>query len=65
MTKNTWFATHRQDTEFPEHFLKPLEMIRFGKLNASCPNNIRKFLEFKFGEGVIENPKYPNYQRPV
>ncbi len=27
MTKDTWFKTHRQDTEFPEHYLKPLERI--------------------------------------
>lgn len=27
MTKDTWFETHRQDAEFPAHFLKPLETL--------------------------------------
>jgi len=64
MTKDTWFATHRQDTEFPESYLKPLTVIEFAGINASAPNNVRKFLEYKFGQGVIENPKYPNLQNP-
>lgn len=62
MTKNTWFKTHRQDREFPEAFLRPLGKIHFVGIDAPVPNDVRKFLEFKFGEGVIENPKYPNAQ---
>lgn len=62
MTKNTWFKTHRQDREFPEAFLKPFGSIHFVGIEAPVPNNVRKFLEFKFGEGVIDNPKYPNAQ---
>lgn len=65
MTKDTWFPTHRQDTEFPERFLKPLTRIKFAGLEVSAPNNVREFLVYKFGAGVIENPKYPNYQKPV
>lgn len=60
MTKNTWFKTHRQDTEFPEHYLQPLIKIEFIGRNVSAPNNVSDFLEFKFGKGVIDNPKYPN-----
>lgn len=63
MTKNTWFKTHKQDTEFPEHFLRPLTQIEFAGLKASAPNNVRKFLEYKFGKGVIESPRYPNQQQ--
>jgi hypothetical protein len=60
MTKDTWFKDHRQDTEFPEHYLKPLTKIPFAGVMASAPNNVRQFLEFKFGPGVIENPRLPN-----
>ncbi|GIX93773.1 fukutin-related protein [Caerostris darwini] len=60
MTKDTWFTDHRQDTEFPEHFLKPLYLIKFVGMTVSAPNNYREFLELKFGKGVIENPEYPN-----
>ncbi|RZF40623.1 hypothetical protein LSTR_LSTR007506 [Laodelphax striatellus] len=63
MTKNTWFKTHPQDREFPEHFLKPLSSIEFIGRTVSSPNNIHDFLELKFGEGVIENPEYPNPQK--
>ncbi|GCB73595.1 ribitol 5-phosphate transferase FKRP [Scyliorhinus torazame] len=59
MTKNTWMD-HRQDVEFPEHFLKPLVPMQFAGMTALAPNNHRRFLELKFGEGVIENPEYPN-----
>ncbi|XP_005104871.1 fukutin-related protein [Aplysia californica] len=65
MTKDSWFPTHRQDTEFPESFLTPLSVVEFAGVNASAPNNVKKFLEYKFGQGVVENPRYPNYQRPV
>lgn len=65
MTKNTWFETHRQDTEFPERFLKPLTHIKFAGMEVSAPNSVREFLEYKFGKGVIESPKYPNAQLVV
>lgn len=60
MTKDTWFKSHRQDREFPEHYLKPLSSIDFVGRSVSAPNNIHDFLELKFGEGAIENPVYPN-----
>jgi hypothetical protein len=59
MTKSTWFPDHVQDKEFPEHFLKPLERIKFLGRLVSVPNNARDFVEYKFGAGVIENPQYP------
>ena len=65
MTKDSWFATHRQDVEFSEKFLKPLTKINFTGIMVSAPNNVKKFLEYKFGEGVIENPRYPNLKRPM
>ncbi|XP_060073231.1 ribitol 5-phosphate transferase FKRP-like [Ylistrum balloti] len=60
MTKRTWLKTHRQDTEFPENYLKPLTKVEFIGMNVSAPNNIRQFLEYKFGKGVIETPRFPN-----
>lgn len=65
MTKDTWFKSHRQDREFPEYFLKPMSSIDFVGRTVSAPNNIHDFLEFKFGEGAIENPEYPNPQKMV
>uniref|UniRef100_A0A8C6U8M2 Ribitol-5-phosphate transferase n=1 Tax=Neogobius melanostomus TaxID=47308 RepID=A0A8C6U8M2_9GOBI len=59
MTKDTW-TDHKQDVEFPEHFLQPLVPMSFAGITAYGPNNHRSFLELKFGEGVIENPQYPN-----
>lgn len=59
MTKDTWFKTHKQDCEFPEKFLKPLSTIKFIGVDASAPNNIKEFLELKFGKGVIETPVNP------
>ncbi|KAL6080794.1 hypothetical protein STEG23_031730 [Scotinomys teguina] len=59
MTKDTWLD-HRQDVEFPEHFLQPLISLPFAGFMAQAPNNYRRFLELKFGPGVIENPEYPN-----
>ncbi|XP_015196472.1 ribitol 5-phosphate transferase FKRP [Lepisosteus oculatus] len=59
MTKDTWMD-HKQDVEFPEHFLHPLVPVQFAGITAYAPNNYRSFLELKFGEGVIENPQYPN-----
>ena len=60
MTKDTWFKTHRQDTEFPERYLKPLTKIMFVGMNVSAPNHLRDFLELKFGKGVIESHRYPD-----
>jgi len=60
MTKDTWFKTHRQDREFPESFIQPLGKISFVGVNVSAPNDIRGFLDLKFGSGVIENPRLPN-----
>ncbi|XP_028818902.1 ribitol 5-phosphate transferase FKRP [Denticeps clupeoides] len=59
MTKDTW-TEHKQDVEFPEHFLQPLVPMPFAGITAYGPNNHRAFLELKFGEGVVENPQYPN-----
>lgn len=63
MTKNTWFASHRQDCPFPEHYLKPMNRASFIGVTVSVPNNMRDFLEFKFGKGVIEQARYPNGQK--
>lgn len=62
MTKDMW-TDHKQDVEFPEHFLQPLVSIPFAGITAYGPNNNRAFLELKFGEGVVENPQYPNPAR--
>jgi hypothetical protein len=37
--------------------------IDFIGQKVPAPNNIRDFLEFKFGKGVIENPQYPDPQQ--
>jgi hypothetical protein len=60
MTKDYWFPTHPQDREFPEHFLHPMSSIEFVGRQVSAPNNIRDFLELKFGKGAIETPQYPD-----
>lgn len=59
MTKDTWM-NHKQDREFQETFLKPMTKIPFIGVRVSAPNNIREFLELKFGAGCVENPEYPN-----
>ncbi|XP_068765943.1 ribitol 5-phosphate transferase FKRP [Struthio camelus] len=59
MTKDTWLG-HRQDVEFPERFLQPLRPLPFAGFTAMAPNDVRAFLELKFGPGAIENPEYPN-----
>ncbi|KAH9518378.1 hypothetical protein Btru_016595 [Bulinus truncatus] len=64
MTKDTWLPTHRQDVEFPERYLQPLTTIEFAGIMANAPNNVKEFLELKFGDGVIDNPKFPNFQSP-
>lgn len=60
MTKDFWFPDHPQDRPFPESFLIPLKKMSFVGIQASVPNNVREFLELKFGVGVIENPRLPN-----
>ena len=60
MTKDTWMKSHKQDTEFPEHYLKPLTTIDFIGMPVSAPNNWKQFLEYKFGKNVIDKPEYPN-----
>ena len=65
MTKKNWFKSHKQDTEFPEHYLNPLVKIDFVGVQTYAPNNYKDFLEFKFGKGVIENPKFPDQSKAV
>ncbi|KAJ9593503.1 hypothetical protein L9F63_014956 [Diploptera punctata] len=36
MTKDTWFPTHKQDREFPKHFLQPMASIEFVGKRSSC-----------------------------
>eukprot|EP00052_Salpingoeca_macrocollata_P015717 m.125503 g.125503 ORF g.125503 m.125503 type:complete len:529 (+) comp19784_c0_seq3:67-1653(+) len=59
MTKDTWFASHRQDMPFPAAFISPLEKINFVGIPVSVPNKHVAFLELKFGAGVVDHPKYP------
>lgn len=62
MTKDSWFTSHK-NMEFPENFLHPMSSIEFIGRQVPSPNNIRDFLELKFGKGAIENPEYPNPSR--
>lgn len=59
MMRDSWF-TNQKNIEFPEHFLHPMSSIEFVGRNVPSPNNIRDFLEMKFGKGSIENPEYPD-----
>ena len=43
--------------------MNKIPVSEFVGMNVMVPNNYKEFLEFKFGKGVIENPKYPNSQR--
>ena len=43
--------------------MNKIPVLEFVGMNVMVPNNYKEFLEFKFGKGVIENPKYPNSQR--
>lgn len=59
VVKGQWNTGHKQDTSFPSSFLEPLGRLPFGsQYNASVPGKPREFLEYKFGEGVIEHPMY-------
>ncbi|XP_071053688.1 ribitol 5-phosphate transferase FKRP [Onthophagus taurus] len=51
---------NRKRMEFPDHFLHPMSSISFCGRNVPSPNNIRDFLELKFGRGSIENAQYPD-----
>ncbi|XP_044263379.1 fukutin-related protein [Tribolium madens] len=62
MVKDSWFTSHK-NMEFPENFLHPMSSIEFIGRQVPSPNNIRDFLELKFGKGAIENPEYPNPSR--
>ena len=59
MDRHGKMPSHRQDTAFPRRFLEPLARIAFAGANASCPNSHVEFLEYKFGAGVVGNPRYP------
>lgn len=59
MTKDMWFTDHK-NMEFPDHFLHPMSSIEFINRQVPSPNNIRDFLELKYGKDVIENPQYPD-----
>ena len=59
MTKNTWMKNHRQDMEFPSHYLKPLVPLRFAGAVAWAPNHYKELLELKFGKNCIKKPQYP------
>lgn len=58
MAKDSWFTSHK-NMEFPEQFLHPMSSIEFLGRYVPSPNNVRDFLEIKFGKGAIENPQYP------
>lgn len=59
MTRDGWYTSHR-NMEFPEQFLHPMSSIEFISKNVPSPNNIRDFLELKFGKGSVENAQYPD-----
>jgi hypothetical protein len=59
MTKDTWFADHRQDCPFPEKFLMPRREMTLGGVLVYGPRDPVEFLEYKFGQGVVEEPQYP------
>lgn len=59
MTRDSWFTSHK-NMEFPDRFLHPMSSIQFIGSQVPTPNNIRDFLELKFGKGAIENPQYSN-----
>ncbi|XP_044736368.1 fukutin-related protein [Chrysoperla carnea] len=62
MTRDGWFTSHK-NMEFPDYFLHPISSIEFLGKTVPSPNNIRDFLELKFGKGAIENPQYPDPTR--
>lgn len=62
MVKDSWFTSHK-NMEFAESFLHPMSSIDFVGRSVPSPNNIRDFLEFKYGKGCIENPEYPDARK--
>ncbi|XP_017769375.1 PREDICTED: fukutin-related protein [Nicrophorus vespilloides] len=60
MLKDAWFTSMGMD--FPEHFLHPMSSIEFLGRQVPSPNNIRDFLELKFGRGIVENAHYPDFK---
>lgn len=62
MIKDSWFTRHK-NMEFPDNFLHPMSSIEFIGRQVPCANNIRDFLELKFGKGAIETPQYPDPAR--
>lgn len=59
MSRNL-FLDSRKNMEFPDNFLHPMSSVEFIGRSVPCPNNVREFLENKFGKGCIERPEYPN-----
>lgn len=59
MSKDNWFTSHK-NMEFPDRFLHPMSSIEFLGRHVPSPNNLRDFLEMKYGKGAIENPEYPD-----
>lgn len=59
MVKDMWFISNK-NMEFPEHFLHPMSTIEFVGRQVPSPNNIRDFLELKFGRNTVENPQVFN-----
>lgn len=59
MVKDSWFTNHK-NMEFPDNFLHPMSSIEFIGRSVPSPNNIRDFLELKFGKGAIESAEYPD-----
>lgn len=59
MVKDSWFTSHK-NMDFAESYLHPMSSIDFIGRTVPSPNNIRDFLELKYGKGCIENPEYPD-----
>ena len=53
MTKDSWFIN--RNVEFSDRFLHPMSSIDFIGRHVPSPNNIRDFLDLKFGKQVFEN----------
>lgn len=59
MVIDNWYTNHKH-MAFPEIFLHPMSSIDFAGRSVPSPNNIRDFLEMKFGKDALENPEYPD-----
>lgn len=62
MVRDAWFTSHK-NMEFSDRFLHPMSSIEFLGRHVPCPNNIRDFLEMKYGRSAIENPRYPDHYK--